>query len=235
MIQLWNTLLYQPLFNLLVFIYNIVGGDLGLAIIVLTILLKLLLAPLSHKSLKSQRALQRMQPKVEELKLKHKDQKEVLSKELMNLYKQEKVNPFSSCLPILIQLPFLIALYQVFSQGLASQSLDMLYSFVHNPGHLNELFFGWWNLAKPSWPLAVLTGAAQYWQSKSLLKTPAGQVVRPGDTMAMMNKQMLYIMPVVTVFFGFSLPGGLILYWLVNTLLTVGQQYWSIHRHEAKS
>ncbi len=234
MMQIWDTLLYQPLFNLLVFIYNLVGGDIGIAIIVLTILLKVVLAPLSHQSLKSQHALQQMQPKVEELKIKFKDQKEVLSQELMKLYKTEKVNPFSSCLPILIQLPFLIALYQVFSHGLASQNLDILYSFVQNPGQLNNTFFGWWDLTKPSWPLAVLTGAAQYWQSKSLLKKPTGQTTNTTDTASMMNKQMLYIMPAVTVFFGFSLPGGLILYWLVNTLLTVGQQYWSIHRHEPK-
>jgi len=229
--QLWQTLLYQPLFNLLIFIYNLVGGDIGVAIIVLTIILKIVLAPLSHKSLQSQRALQQIQPKVEELKLKYKDQKERLSQELMILYKTEKVNPFSSCLPILIQLPFLIALYQVFSHGLASQSLDILYQFIHNPGHLNTTFLGFWDLVKPNWLLAVVTGAAQYWQSKSLIKKPTTTTDNITSTM---NKQMLYVMPAVTVFFGFSLPGGLMLYWLINTLLTVAQQYWSIHRHESK-
>ena len=237
MAQLWNLILYQPLLNLLVAIYNFVGGDMGLAIVVLTVFLKFLLYPLSQRALVSQRALQGLQPKVEALKLKFKDQKEKLAQELMQLYQQEKVSPLSSCLPLIIQLPFLIALYQVFRSGLNSGSLELLYPFIHNPGHLSDTFLGWWHLSQASWPLGLLTAGAQYWQSK-MLSTKSPAIKLPGSRdegmAAAMNKQMLYVLPGMTFFFSLTLPGGLILYWLANTLLTIGQQYLVFRRHDAK-
>ena len=237
MIWLWQTIFYQPLLNLLVFIYNLVGGDMGIAIIVLTVLIKLILYPLSQQSLKSQRSLQKLQPQVAELKKKFKDQKDKLAQELMQLYQRERVSPLSSCLPILIQLPFLFALFQVFRSGLNSGSLEWLYPFVTNPGHLNDTLFGVWHLAGRSIPLAVITGLAQFWQTKMLVTTPPPAV--PGsqdENMAtMMNKQMKYMLPAMTVIFGFSLPGGLMLYWFINTLLTIGQQYLTFKKHDKPS
>jgi len=230
-----TTIFYQPLFNLLVAIYNVVG-DMGIAIVVLTLILKLVLYPLSQKAVKSQRSLQELQPKVDALKLKLKDDKDALAKGLMQLYQSEKVSPLSSCLPLLVQLPFLIALYQVFRSGLASSaSLNLLYPFVHNPGVLSHLAFGWWDLVQPSWPLALAAGAAQFWQSKMLMTTkPAVKTEGSKDEgqMAMMNKQMLYVMPAFTVILGFRLPSGLIIYWLVNILFTVGQQYLAFRKKD---
>jgi YidC/Oxa1 family membrane protein insertase len=238
MAWLWQTIFYQPLLNLLVWIYNLVGGDMGSAIIVLTVLIKLLLYPLSQQSLKSQRALQRLQPQVEELKKRWQGQKDKLAQELMQLYQRERVSPLSSCLPILIQLPFLIALFKVFRSGLNSGSLDLLYSFVANPGHLNDTLFGLWHLAERSIPLAVITGLAQYWQTKTLI-TAKPPVAVPGsqdeNIAAIMNKQMKYMLPAMTVIFGFTLPGGLMLYWFVNTLLTIGQQYLTFRQHDEPS
>jgi YidC/Oxa1 family membrane protein insertase len=228
MIQLFNLILFQPLLNLLVFFYNIVPGhDLGIAIILLTILIKLILYPLASKSIKSQKAMQDLQPKVEAVKKQYKDDKEKQAKALMDLYKNEKVNPLSSCLPLLIQLPFLIAVYQVFRVGVSASNLEFLYPFINNPGHLNQVAFGFFDLAKSSWVLAVITGLAQYWQSKMFVTARPPQKL-PGskdeDMMAVMNKQMIVLMPVMTVFIGLSLPAGLILYWLVMTLLTGAQQ-----------
>lgn len=169
MIQLYTVILYQPLLNLLVFLYNMVPGhDLGVAIILLTILIKAVLYPLSRQSIHSQKALQDLQPKIEALKKQYKDEKEKLAKEMMTLYKNEKVNPLSSCLPLIIQLPFLIAVYQVFRTGLNSASLSLLYPFIANPGHLNLISLGLLDLAKSNVILAVLTGAAQFWQTKML-------------------------------------------------------------------
>ena len=227
MIELFNILLFQPLFNLLVFIYNIVpGNDLGVAIILLTVLIKLALYPLSLQSIKSQKALQELQPKMNELKKQHKDNKEAQAKALMELYKKEKVNPLSSCLPLLIQLPFLIAVFHVFSSGLTSDSFDLLYPFVQNPGHLNLVSFGFLDLAKPNIILAVLTGAAQFFQSKMLVSTKQPKVpgAKDEDMMAAMNKQMLYFMPLITVVIGASLPSGLLVYWFMTTILTILQQ-----------
>lgn len=235
MIWFWKTVFYQPLFNVLVFIYGLVG-DMGIAIIILTLLLKLVLHPLSKTALKSQRALQQLQPKVDELKAKYKDQKELMAKELMQLYQKEKVSPFSSCLPVLVQLPFLIALYSVFRSGLDSGSLSWLYNFIPNPGSLSDLTLGFWHLKDASWVLAALAGAAQFWQSKMLIvsKQPTVPGAKDEAMASAMNKQMLYFMPVLTVVFGFSLPSGLVIYWLVNILYTIVQQYFTFRQHEPK-
>jgi YidC/Oxa1 family membrane protein insertase len=228
MASLFNTVLYQPLLNLLVFLYDVLpGNDIGLAIVALTIIIKLILHPLSRTSLKQQRSMMQLQPKIEALKVKYKDNKEQQAKELMNLYKQEKVNPLSSCLPVLVQLPFLIAVFKVFQNGLNSSSLGQLYSFVPNPGHLDPHTFGGLDLSHPVVVLALLAGLAQYWQAK-MLTAKRAPVSTPGakdeNMMAMMNKQMTTMMPIMTVFIGMSLPGGLSLYWLVMTLATALQQ-----------
>lgn len=226
MIELFNTLLTEPLFNLLVFIYNTIPGEnLAIAIIVLTILIKLALYPLASQSIKSQKALQDLQPKLNELKKQHKGDREGLAKATMELYKAEKVNPLSSCLPLLIQLPFLIAVFHVFNSGLEPDSMDQLYSFVQSPGALKTMTFGL-DLAVPNIFLAALTGLAQYFQTKMLMhkRQPKVPGAKDEDMMAQMNKQMMYFMPIITVVIGSTLPAGLILYWLTMTVLTVVQQ-----------
>ncbi|MFA5022317.1 MAG: YidC/Oxa1 family membrane protein insertase [Patescibacteria group bacterium] len=238
MSQLFTTFLVQPLLNLLVFFYNVIPGhDVGIAIILLTLLIKLILYPFSLQSIRSQKALQELQPKIEEVKKQYKDDKEKQAKEMMALYKKEKVNPLSSCLPLLIQLPFLIAVYQVFRTGLDSSSLNLLYPFVQNPGQLNPISFGLIDLAKPNVVLAFLTGLAQFWQSKMLIvKRPPKKMpgAKDEDMMAVMNQQMLYFMPVLTVIIGISLPSGLVLYWFLMTALTAVQQLWMFRKDKNK-
>lgn len=233
-LNIYHSIFYQPIFNLLVWLYDIIpGNDIGLAIIALTIIIRLLLFPLYKQSIKSQKALQDIQPKIEELKKKYKDDKEKMSVELMNLYKEEKVNPFSSCLPLLVQLPFLIAVYQVFRSGLNSQSLEILYPFVFNPGHIDAVSFGFVNLSEPNIAIALLAGAAQFWQTRMMVKrkppTVKGQEIKGSadeKMLSVMNKQMMYFMPVITVVIGATFPGGLALYWFVNTLLMALQQLY---------
>jgi len=228
MIEIYNTVLYQPIFNLLVFFYNTIPGhDIGLAIVALTIVVKIILLPFSIQGLKSQKALQDIQPKLEELKKKYKDEKEKLASETMKLYKEQKVNPLSSCLPLLIQFPFLIAVYQAFRTGLTSNHLELLYPFVSNPGQINSVSFGLTDLAVPSLVLAVLAGIAQFIQTRMLsTKKPKKGIEGSKDEsmMASMNKSMLYFMPIMTIIIGTRLPGGLALYWLVTTVLTTLQQ-----------
>ena len=228
MIEILKSIFYVPLLNLLVWLYNVVPwDDLGVAIIILTIVIKLALYPLNKKAIISQKALQELQPKLEEIKSKYKGDREGQAKATMELYKTEKINPASSCLPMLVQLPFLIAVYQVFRTGLDNGSLEYLYPFVTNPGVLNTLAFGWLELSERSIFLAILAGAAQYWQGKMLsTKKPAINIPGSKDESmtAIMNKQMIYVMPVFTVFIGLSFPAGLTLYWFVNTLLTGLQQ-----------
>lgn len=227
MSQLFTTIFYQPILNLLVFLYNTVSfQDLGVAIILLTVIIKAILWPLNKKSIKSQKDLQDLQPKLNELKKQYGDDKMGLSQATMNLYKESKINPLSSCLPLLIQLPFLFAVYRVFRDGLNSK-LDLVYSFINKPEVINGVFLGFLDLNKPSIYLAVLAGLAQFWQAK-MMSTKKPEIktdsAKDESMTSIMNKQMLYFMPAITIFIGISLPGGLTLYWFIITLLTALQQ-----------
>lgn len=227
MIDILTAIFYQPVLNLLVFLYNVTPfNDFGVAIILLTVIIKLIFWPLGTKAIKSQKALQDLQPKIDEIKAKHKDDKMASSQAIMALYKENKVNPFSSCLPLLIQLPFLWAVFRIFRTGVEN-NLDLVYPFINTPEVINTVSLGFVDLANPNVYLAILAGAAQFWQAKMLsVRKPAVKTsgAKDENMMAIMNKQMLYIMPAVTVFIGMSLPGGLTLYWLVITLITVLQQ-----------
>ena len=155
---LFNDILVRPLLNLLIVGYHYIPGhSIGLVIILLTIFVRLILAPSFHKSLKSQRSMTVLQPKMNEIRDKHKDDKEAQAKALMELYKEHKINPFSSCLPLLIQLPILIALYRVFILGLQNKGLDQyLYKFVPNPGMINPHFLHFINLTTPNIYLGII-------------------------------------------------------------------------------
>ena len=228
---IFNTVLYQPIFNLLVFLYGFIPGEeIGFAIIALTILIKLLLWPLMSKSLKSQKALQNIQPKVEELKEKYSDDRERLAKEMMELYQREKVNPLSSCLPVIVQLPILIALYRVLLNGFGTETLTQLYTFVPNPEFINYVFLGAIDLSVPSIYLAVLAGYFQFMQTRMLMsRRPPKQVrgkkgAKDEGMLASMNKSMMYFMPAITVVIGASLPAGLTVYWVTVNIVSILQQ-----------
>lgn len=225
---IYNTLLYEPILNFFVFLYNIVP-EAGVAIIILTLIVRGLLYPFYKKQVESQKSMQDLQPKLNAIKEEYKDNKEAQAKAMMDMYKENKVNPLSSCLPILIQLPLFLAVYQVLRDGLTKpESLDRLYSFISRPEMINPTFLGFINLSEPNAILAILAGAAQFWQAKMLVqKKPAVKSDGSKDegTMAMMNKQMTYVMPVMIIIFGLTLPSGLSLYWAVSTLFMILQQY----------
>lgn len=235
--QLFHTILYQPIFNAFVELYNIIPGhDVGLVILVMTILLRLLVYPLTNSSIKAQKSLQELQPKMDAIKKQYPNDQTKQSQEMMALYKTHKVNPFASCLPLLVQLPILWALYMVLRDGLSSHNLaQQLYPFVSNPGTINSMSLGYFNMLKPNWALAILAGGAQYLQAKMTMRKPAPKAAGAGakdeDMMAMMNKQMMYMMPAMTVLIGFGLPAGLTLYWFFSTLLMVAQQWWLFRKN----
>lgn len=231
MITLFNTVLVDPLLNILVFFYNTIAfHDLGLAIIFLTVLVRLIIYPLSLSQIKSQKSLTGLQEKVNAIRKQYENDKQKQTQAIMELYRQNKVNPFSSCLSLLIQFPILIAVYQVFRSGILSDHLP-LYSFIENPGKLSTLAFGFLDLSVRSIPLAILTGVAQFFQTKMLSrkKVPATVQGEKGakdeSMMAAMNKNMLYFLPLLTVIIGMSFASGLVFYWLISTLLTILQQY----------
>ena len=237
MSYIFQTFFYQPILNLLVWLYNVVpGNDLGVAIILLTIIIKLVLLPLSKQSIKSQKSLQNLQPKINEIKKKYAHNKEEMGRAMMELYRQNKVNPFSSCLPLLVQLPFLFAVFRVFRNGLAGDSLNLVYPFITRPESINSISLGFLELAKPNVYLAILAGLAQFWQAKMMM-TKKSEVKSKGskdeNMMAVMNKQMVYFMPAITVFIGLTLPGGLSLYWFTTTVLTALQQLYIFKKKDA--
>jgi YidC/Oxa1 family membrane protein insertase len=189
---------------------------------------------LTSSSIKAQKSLQELQPKLDELKKKHGKDQQALAQATMELYKTHKVNPFASCLPLLIQLPILLALYSVLRDGLASNNIAAhLYPFVHDPGKINPITFGVFDLSHVNYVLAVLAGVAQFLQAKTMTRKQPPKVAGEGgkdeNMMAMMNKQMLYFMPVMTIIIGIKLPAGLTFYWICTTLLTMLQQ-WLVSR-----
>jgi YidC/Oxa1 family membrane protein insertase len=233
--ELYNNFLVTPLLNLMLWLYDAVPGhDLGIAIILFTILVRLALYPFAKQQIKQQKAMQALQPKVDEIRKRLKDNREEQARELMALYQAEKVNPAASCLPLLIQLPIFIALFHVLQDVMAGKNFERLYAFVAQPGSIDPTFLGIVNLANPSYPLAIIAGIVQYFSTKQIMGTAAVKQP-PADVKdtagaqdesmaAIMNKQMLYIMPVMTIVIGFTLPGGLSLYWLTMSLLMWIQQ-----------
>ncbi len=227
MLAIYQALLYQPILNLSVGLYDVLFHDFGLAIVALVVLVRGALWPLTHRSLQNQKAMMELQPKIKATQEKFKDDKEAQAKAMMALYSENKVSPFSSCLPLLIQLPLFIALYRVLSAGLKSEHLNLLYGFVPNPGTISTMAFGFLDLSKASIAVAVLAAGAQFLQARMMMrKEPAvhAEGSKDEDTMAMMNKQMMYMMPAMTLFIGWKLPAGLTLYWLLTNLAMVAQQ-----------
>lgn len=224
----FSAILFEPILNAFVFLYNYIG-DVGIVITIITVLIKVGLYPLTNKSISAQKSLTDLQPKLEEIKAKHKDNQQVLAQETMKLYKEHKVNPFGSCLPMLVQLPIFFALYYVLRDLLGdAPSFDLLYSFVQNPESINPMSLGLFDLSKVSIVLAALAAGTQFFQAKmfSKKKPPkaAGVGGKDEGMMGMMNKQMLYFMPFLTLIIGLQFPGGLTLYWFLSTLITLLQQ-----------
>jgi len=229
----FNVLLYQPLFNSLVLLYNYIPGhDFGIAIIFLTIVIRIILYPVSVKALNSQKALQSLQPKMQEIQKKYKDNKEQLAKETLELYRKEKISPFSGLFLALIQLPILIALYSVFWKGLNPEELANLYSFVSSPGQINSIFLGMIDLSKANLLLAVLAGIFQFFQTKMLTPKNVPGQGKNSDISQMMQKQMVYFFPFLTVFILMSLPSAIGLYWIVSGIFSIVQQYFILKKIE---
>ena len=224
--NLFNEFLYRPLLNLLFLIYNNTFADIGIAIIILTIIIRVILLPLFYKSAKDQTIIQKISPRIKELQKLHKDNKEKQVQEIMKVYKEHKVNPFSGFLLLLVQLPILIALYQVFLKGFSKEVLTNLYSFVSAPPVVHTMFLGFIDLTQKNIWLVVIAGALQFMQSKLLLninKKNEGQS-KEIDMAQKMAKSMSVMGPLITVVILYPLPSVVALYWLTTSAFSVIQQ-----------
>jgi YidC/Oxa1 family membrane protein insertase len=228
---MFNLILVQPLFNLLIIFYSAIPGhDFGIAIILITILIRLIIWPFQGQTLRNQKAFNAIQPDVKKIQTKYKNDPQKMNEKMMELYKEKEVNPFSSCLPSLIQLPIMIALFYALIRfrdpNYANHVVNDLYPFVKNWAFVkdalaqpfNTTFLGIVNLAKPNVILALVAGGVQFIQTKML--TPKQEGAQAG----MMNL-MLYAFPVLTVIIGLEFPAALPLYWIVTTLMAILQQY----------
>lgn len=193
----------------------------GMAIIIFTIFVKLLLLPLTIKQTKSTKAMQDMQPKLQEIQGKYKDKPEKQQQEIMKLYKEYKVNPLAGCLPLLIQMPILIGLFSVLREPVASGVFDSQAAF----DAANTKFLWVNSLTNPDIVLAILSGASTFVMQKLMM---------PQDQQEGPMKIMTYFMSGMMLFWGFTFPAGLTLYWTVGNLFAIAQQYLVMNPLKAK-
>ena len=225
---LWTNLLYRPLLNALAFLVSVVpGADIGVAVIILTLLVKTALFPLSQRSIESQAKMNLLTPELNKIK-KSGASKEEQAKQTFELYKKYKTNPFAGCLLILIQLPIIFALYYVFYKGLKFDA-SSLYSFIHAPASINMHFLGLLDLSKKSAFLALLAGISQYLQahymSKPAKSSGDGQSMQENFARSM-QMQMKYVFPFVVAFIAYNISGAVALYWITSNIFIVGQQIY---------
>lgn len=238
--ELLNVLFFDPFLNVLMFLYKLLGNNMGLAIIALTILFKLATLPLNLRMLHSQRRMQLLRPQLDELKEKHGSDRMALAQAQMDLYKAEGVSPTGSCLPLLLQLPFLFGLYAAFRFVVdlhnVSQLNEHLYSSWLHLGALSELnlHFLWVNLAKPDplYILPILAGVTQYFLSRMMLPAQSKPKKKDSaqtsleDSLAAAQGQMVYLFPIMTFLINLSFPAGLGLYWTVGNIFSIIQQFY---------
>jgi len=226
---MFHHLLVQPIFNLLIFIYNLLPiKDLGVASIILVILIRIILFPFFKKSFFTQRKIAELSPQIKEIQQKYKKDLKKQAEEIQKLYKKHKINPFSSFLLFLIQIPILIALYKVFLSGFSEEVLQKdLYSFIKKPEEIHTFFLGVLNLSQKNYLFALFVALVQFLQSKFTSKNTfkeknftSEKEKKIFEITQKVQKQMIFFMPLFTFFILSSLPSIIALYWLTSNLFS---------------
>jgi YidC/Oxa1 family membrane protein insertase len=234
MTYLYQQILYRPILNLLIFFYNTIGfHDLGIAIILVTLFIRLILYPFFHTGAKQQMLMQRIQPKIKEIQAKHKDDRDQQAKALMELYKEHGVNPFSGILLLIIQIPILLTFYWVIRSGVGTAQLTGLYSFITAPRSINTIFLGFIDLAKPNFILILAAALAQFLQAKLAIYRAPGKSTGTLSQAEKIARQMVFVGPAITVLVFWNFPAALGLYWVMTSLFSAAQQYF-VNKHLAK-
>lgn len=244
MINIWNTLLFYPLLNALIWLHQLTG-NFGWAVILLTVGLRVIMTPMVWSSMKTMKKQQELNPEIAKLKEKFKDDKKGLMTAQADLYKEHGLNPAAGCLPQILQIVVLIALFNAFNLVLHTPAAELvaklnplLYPFNQLAANtqISTWFFGI-DLIKPNLihipglafglpgVLVILSAVVQFLSSKMMM--PEVKVVKKDDddVMAASQEQMLYMFPFMTLIFGYQFPGGLVLYWFVFSLVSGIQQY----------
>lgn len=238
---IWHTFFFDPIYNgLIFFIDTFPYGDVGLAIVGITILVKLLLLPLSLKAARTQKVMRELEPKMKEIKERLKDKREEQAAAMLALYRDAGLNPFASVLLLFIQIPIIIALYlAVYSGGgipLPAINTDILYSFVPAPETVNMVFLGLIDIAGRSLPLAFLAGATQFIHARLAMPPlpPRKEGASPDfkdDFMRSMQLQMKYVMPIIIFVVAYTVSAAIALYFTVSNVAMIAQEFL-VRRHK---
>lgn len=234
MTSFFTAVFYQPIYNVLVFLMDVLPwADAGVIIILVTIIVRLVLFPLSQKSIRTQLKMKEIGPELEAIKLKYSTDKQEQAKQTMAFYKEKGINPFSGFLAILIQFPIIISLYQIFYKGgISTVDPVLLYSFVHVPTHaISMVFLGFISLTSKNLVFALLAAVTQFFQAQII--TPKQPPVDPtakkslgGDLARSMTFQSKYVFPIIIFFIAYAVSAAVSLYWIVSNLFSIGQELY---------
>lgn len=231
---LYNTFFYEPLYNALVLFIKVVPWhSVGIAVVLLTVVVKVLLFPLSQKSIKTQIKMKLLEPELNEIKLKYKDNKQLQAEKIMQIYKEKGLNPFSGIIQLFIQLPVLIALYQVFLRGgLPNIDSNLIYFFINIPDSINMSLFGV-DMAEKSIVFGFFAAFAQFIQiqftlskKKDIVSKNKKELDFKDELTKSMNIQMKYVMPIVIFFIAKSFPIVVSLYLITSSLFAIVQEVY---------
>ncbi len=237
--DLFNNLVYQPIYNALAFILSVIpAADVGFAIIILTVVIRLCLFPLSWTAIKTQMVMRELEPKLRDIRETQKENKEELARQTMALFKNHKINPFASFFLILIQLPVIIGLYLVLMNEGKGISFDpsLLYSFIHPPETPSLLFLGLIDLTGKSAILAAIVAGTQYLFARLMKppETPKKEGAQPSfqeDLQKSMSLQMLYVFPIILGIVAYATSAAIALYFIVSNTFSIGQELFVRRMH----
>ncbi len=228
---LYTTFIYNPLYNGLILLADwLPFFDAGVLIVIFTIIVKLILFPLSKKAVRTQATMKLVEPELRAIKEKYKDNKQEQAVQTMRLYKERQINPFSSIFLLFLQLPIIFALYKIFySTGFSSVNTEILYSFVHVPPAISNMFLGLIDVTQKSAILAVLAAVSQYFQisfSTPKLGKRSENAGLQEDFARNMQVQMKYIFPIMILVISYNVAAGLAIYWVTSNLFMIGQELY---------
>ncbi len=233
--NIYHTIVYQPLYNGLILLINLIPWvDAGIAVILFTIIIKLILFPLSKKAVTTQIQMKQIEPELQIIREQFKDDKQEQARKTMQLYKERGVRPFMSILLIFIQLPIIFALYRIFwHSGLPTVNKELLYGFVGIPNYINMMFLGLIDISSKSIVLAVLVAISTFFQAKLMAPKTQQKTETQGktntdsfkhDLARSMRVQMIYVFPIIAGFISYGISAAIALYWITSNLFTIGQE-----------
>ena len=225
----YSAVIYDPLYNSLIFLINTVPyADVGIAVVLLTIAVKLVLLPLAHIAIRSQIGMNSIKPQIEAIRDKYKKDKQEQARQTMSLYKEKNINPFAMLVPLIIQIPIIFGLYWVFFRGgLPEVNADLLYSFVSVPEMVNMQFLGLIDMGGKSIIFGLLAGISQYIYTKlsfPKLETKSKEQSFKNDLARSMHIQMRYVLPVVVGVISYTISAAIALYWTTSNIFSIGQE-----------